>query len=111
MQAMSDNTSNINPTGYMVLVKVDAVETKTAGGIFLPQQHIDREQTSCQVGVLVAKGPCAGTHLDWPEGYEFPSVGARVVTRKFANQYDLKGDDGSEYRLCEDKDILAILGS
>jgi len=104
------NTSGINPTGHMVLVKYDSAEARTPGGLLLPPSHVDREQLACQVGTLVARGPTAGDFTDWPEGYEFPAAGSRVVVKKFASQYDMKGDDGFEYRLCEDKDILAVLG-
>ena len=103
------NTSGINPTGHMVLVKYAATETKTAGGIHLPAAFAERESKSCRTGQLVAIGPTPGDYTDWPEGHEFPPVGSRVVVKKYADQFDMKGDDGSEYRLCEDKDILAVL--
>lgn len=104
------NSSGINPTGHMVLVKYPEAEGATKGGIILPPSRVDRDQHSCQVGTLVAKGPTAGDFTVWPEGHEFPVVGSRVVVKKFASQYDMKGDDGFDYRLCEDKDILAVLG-
>ena len=100
------NTSGINPTGAMVLVKYDAPKAKTASGLHLPSAYAERESKACQVGVLVAKGPVAGKFDD---GAEFPPEGSRVVVKKYADQYDMRGDDGSEYRLCEDRDILAVL--
>lgn len=103
------NTSGINPSGHNVLVKFSVGEDKTPGGLLLPASVRDREDAACQTGTLVAKGPCAGDYSDWPEGYEFPPVGSRVVVRKYANMYELRGDDGFEYRLCEDKDVLATL--
>lgn len=102
------NTSGINPTGHMILVRMEAVEEKTAGGILLPSKHLDRENLGSTTGTLVAAGPCAGDYADWPEGHEFPPVGSRVVTRKFPGQ-EIKGNDGAEYRLCEDKDVLAVM--
>ncbi len=104
------NTSGINPTGHMVLVKFDTAEARSPGGLLLPASHVDREKHACQTGVLVARGPTAGDFTDWPEGHEFPVIGSRVVVKKFASQYEMQGDDGGEYRLCEDKDILAVLG-
>lgn len=93
----------------MVLVKFSIGEDKTPGGLLLPPGIRERDDAACQTGTLVANGPCAGDHLDWPEGYEFPPVGSRVVVKKFAAMYELKGDDDFEYRLCEDKDVLAVL--
>lgn len=103
------NTSGINPTGHMVLVKFAAATTQTAGGIHLPTAYVERENKACQTGTLVASGPTAGDYTAWPDGYEFPPVGSRVVVKKYADQFDMKGDDGGEYRLCEDKDILAVM--
>lgn len=103
------NTSGITPTGFMVLVKFAIGADKTPGGLLLPASVRERDDAACQTGTIVAKGPCAGDALDWPEGHEFPPVGSRVVVKKFAAMYELKGDDGFEYRLCEDKDVLAVL--
>lgn len=104
-----NNTSGITPTGHMILIKTDKVEEKTAGGIILPSAHLDRENASAQKGVIVARGPTAGDFIDWPEGFEYPAEGARVLVKKFAG-VEVQGDDGADYRVCEDKDVLAILG-
>jgi co-chaperonin GroES (HSP10) len=102
------NTSGINPTGHMVVVECEKMEEKTAGGIILPGTILDRENTASQKGRMVAKGPTAGDFTAWPEGHEFPPAGSRVLIRKFAG-VEVKGNDGKEYRVCEDKDILAVL--
>lgn len=106
---MTINTSGIHPTGHMVLVKFAVGEDRTPGGLLLPASVRDRDDAACQTGTIAEAGPTAGDYTDWPEGHEFPPVGSRVVVRKFANMYELRGDDGFEYRLCEDKDILAVL--
>lgn len=103
------NTSGINPTGHMILIKPEQVEERTAGGIILPGAHLDRENTASQKGVIIARGPTAGDFIDWPEGHEYPAEGARVLVKKFAG-VEVKGDDGADYRVCEDKDVLAVLG-
>jgi len=102
------NLSGILPTGYSVLIKCETVEEKTAGGIILPSAHVDRENTASQKGTIAAAGPCAGTFIDWPEGHEFPPVGSRVLIKKYAG-VEVKGNDGADYRLCDDKDILALM--
>jgi chaperonin GroES len=102
------NTSGINPTGHMVLVKMEKVEEKTAGGIYLPDKHVDRENLASSKGVMVAKAPAAFDHVDWPKGAEAPPVGSRVLLRKFAG-VEVKGNDGADYRVCEDKEVLAAL--
>lgn len=103
-----NNTSGINPTAQMVLIKCETAEEKTAGGIIVPDSIRERENTASQKGVIVAAGPCAGDHMDWPQTHEFPPVGSRVLIKKFAG-VEVKGNDGADYRVCEDKDILAVL--
>lgn len=102
------NTSGINPTGHNVVIKVEKPAEKTAGGIILPDAKIERETLASQKGVMVAAGPTAGDYADWPEGESFIPVGSRVLIRKFAG-VEIKGDDGHDYRVCEDKEILAAL--
>jgi chaperonin GroES len=103
-----NNTSGINPTGHMLVIKVEKAEEKTAGGIIIPDKVRDRDDLASTKGTLVAAGPCAGDYADWPEGSSFVPVGSRVMIRKFAG-VEAKGNDGMDYRVCEDKDILAAL--
>ena len=103
------NTSGINPTSHQILIECEKVEEKTAGGIILPDAHLQRENVASQKGRIVALGPCAGDFTDWPEGPDYPPVGSRILIKKFAG-VEVKGDDGAEYRVCEDKDVLAVLG-
>lgn len=102
------NTSGIKPTGHNVVVQCERVEEKTAGGIILPGSHLDRENIASQKGRMVAKGPSSGDFATWPAGTEFPPEGSRVLIKKYAG-VEVKGDDGMDYRVCEDKDILAVL--
>lgn len=103
------NPSGINPTEYKVLVKPKAVEEKTAGGIFIPDESREREQYASTEGELVAISPLAFTYEDrWPEGFEKPKVGDRVIFAKYAGT-KLKGKDGGEYRIVNDRDIAAVL--
>ena len=49
---------NLRPLGRRVLVRPDAPETETEGGIYIPEQHRD---TIAMSGTVVALGPeCAG---------------------------------------------------
>lgn len=102
------NTSGINPTGHMVVVKMEKLEEKTSGGIILTEKARDREDLAAMKGVIVAAGPTAGDYVDWPEGAEFPPVGSRVLLEKFAG-HAVTGNDGGDYRVCEDKCVLAAL--
>jgi co-chaperonin GroES (HSP10) len=72
-------------------------------GLWLPDTARAKEQMAQTVGYLVAKGGDA--FEDWKEA---PEIGDQVYFAKYAG-YVVKGKDGIEYRLCNDKDIAAII--
>lgn len=108
---MSKNKSGVYPVEYKILVKPDVVEEKTEGGIYIPDEARQLEQNGTIEGDLVSVGGLAfdrHTKKPWPEWREeLLGVGARVVYSKFAGKV-IEGDDGEEYRLMNDRDIIAI---
>jgi chaperonin GroES len=104
------NPSGILPTEYKALVKPIKVDEKTKGGIILPDEHKDREQFAQMQGILIAVSPLAFTYADrsdWGDA-ERPKPGDRVMFAKFAGAA-VKGKDGEDYRIINDKDISAVL--
>jgi chaperonin GroES len=104
------NLSGIYPTEYKVLVQPIKVDEKTKGGIILPDEHKDREQFAQMQGTLVAISPLAFTYAtkdDWGAA-ERPKPGDRVMFAKFAGAA-VKGKDGADYRIVNDKDVSAVL--
>jgi co-chaperonin GroES (HSP10) len=111
------NTSGIEPFDSLVLIKPIEAEMKTAGGIVIP--HPDtipkradmasgkQNEESLQDGVLVAYGPRA-----WYEmralGLPLPEIGRRVAFRRY-QQVSRRGEDGGNYWLMKDEDVLAGL--
>jgi chaperonin GroES len=94
----------VRPRGRRILVRRDAKEGMTAGGIILPDGAKDKPQR----GTVVAVGP--GELSD--EGYRIPveglCVGDKVIWQKFAGEaFVLDGKD--EIFLVEDKEVLAVL--
>lgn len=98
------NESGIVPVEYKVLVKIDSVEEKTQSGIILTKKTTEREELAQVKGVLLDYGGSAFT--DWKG--KTPTPGDRVMVAKYAGSV-VEGCDGEEYRLCNDKDIAAIL--
>ena len=45
------------PQGWKVLIATPSVQEKTKGGLYLPEQHTDREKMATVVGLVVAVGP------------------------------------------------------
>ncbi len=104
------NESRINPTEYKVLIAPIQVDEKTKGGIIIPDEHKDREQFAQMQGTLVAVSPLAFTYADeasWGEA-EKPKPGDKVLFAKFAGAV-VKGMDGKDYRIVNDRDVAAVI--
>ena len=102
------NPSGILPTEYKVLIKPDKVEEKTKSGIYLPEEHRDRQDASATTGKLLARSPLAFQYDVWPDASDPPKPGDRVAFAKYAG-VSIKGNDDEDYRIVNDKDIIAIL--
>ena len=102
------NESGISPIEYNVLLKQDAVDQKTKGGLIKPDEVLDRDKHGQTRGTIVAVSPMAFTFDDWPHGVEKPKPGDKVAIAKHAGTF-LTGNDGEEYRVVKDKDIVAVI--
>jgi len=100
------NASGIIPLDVKVLVRPDPVEEKTAGGIIRPDMVRDKEKYASVKATVTAVGESA--FADWKADERKPQAGERVVIAQYAG-INIKGDDGAEYRLCNDEDIIARL--
>ena len=57
--SMPLNTSGIRPLEYKVLVLPKEIETKTKGGLFLPETKVEKDGFQRREGILVAMSPMA----------------------------------------------------
>ena len=92
----------LKPLADRVLIKVEEEETKTMGGILLP----DTAQKKSQKGVVVAVGSGKMTE----EGKRLPlevKEGDEVLFAKYSGT-EIE-DKGEKYLLLSERDILAIL--
>jgi co-chaperonin GroES (HSP10) len=98
------------PCGWRVLVAMTPVETKSAGGILLPDSHLDQKQAVATVGYVVALGPQAYRRVDTGT-VPWAIPGDRVLVAKYAGQrYDAKvHGETVELRLVNDDEIQAVL--
>ena len=83
----------IKPLGERVLVKMDKVEEKTAGGIFIPQTA----QEKTQIAVVEAIG----------DEVKSVKVGEKILHDKYAGTTFKQ--DGEEYLILNIKDVLAVI--
>ena len=88
---------NIKPLADRVLVEPKAAETKTASGLFIP----DNAKEKPQEGTVLAVGP---GKKDEPMEVK---VGDTVLYGKYAGtELDL---DGTQYLIMRQSDVLAII--
>ena len=92
----------LKPLADRVLVEVDVEESKTAGGILLP----DTAQKKSQKGTVIAIG--SGKVLDNGERLPFEvAVGDRVLFAKYSRVDNEEG--GKKFLLLSERDILGKL--
>lgn len=92
----------LKPLADRVLVEVDVEESKTAGGILLP----DTAQKKSQKGTVIAIG--SGKVLDNGERLPFEvTVGDRVLFAKYSG-VDIE-EGGKKFLLLSERDILGKL--
>ncbi len=92
----------LKPLADRVLVEVDVEESKTAGGILLP----DTAQKKSQKGTVIAIG--SGKVLDNGERLPFEvAVGDRILFAKYSG-VDIE-EGGKKFLLLSERDILGKL--
>lgn len=101
------NPSGIDPVEYNIVVRMDAVEEKTASGLYIPQTKTERDKLSADEGTIVAVSPLAFTYADWPEGSRIPQVGDRILMAQFDGRIWERGD--TTFRLIKDKSVIAVI--
>lgn len=107
------NPSGIYPLDHRVLILPDKVEEVTAGGIIIPSMETDKQKFAMTNATIVAVGALA-----WSEAKhdaktfgvdaKFPEVGSRVKVGKYTGDVH-KGEDGEDYTILNDTDVIALL--
>lgn len=102
------NTSGIDPIEYKVVVRPEKAIEKTKGGIVIPEVVVEKDQHAAMQGTLIAVSPFAFSYEEWPKDARKPQPGDRVMWARYSGIIH-KGKDGTEYRVMNDKDIMAVL--
>jgi co-chaperonin GroES (HSP10) len=103
-EAKGLNNSGLVPCEYKILIDPEEVDQVSAGGIVLATMTTEKEKQAQVRGRLIAVG--GNAFEDWNE--PIPKVGDHIWYAKYAGLV-VKGDDGKEYRLANDKDCAAIV--
>ena len=104
------NESGYEPIGDRVLVLPDTAAEKTAGGVELTADFVDRMTQAAETGVIIAYGADAfrwnfDRTRPW-EAYK-PLPGDRCYIQRYSGQV-LLGEDGRLYRLMDYACIAAV---
>ncbi len=103
-EAEAHSAHGIQCLEYKVLVRPQKVEERTRGGIILPDETKDRDQTASMEGEVVGLSRLAFSfEVNAPKA----ELGDTVVFQRFAG-IRVTGNDGVEYRLMNDKDVVAV---
>jgi co-chaperonin GroES (HSP10) len=95
------------PLDYMCLIRLEPVETKSKGGLILPEATVERRQWAGVRAVLVETGEHAFTDGDGEPWRVRPQPGDKVTIKQYGGEaIDASRDE--LLRLVTDKDILAI---
>lgn len=112
VELFTNNPTGIQPTEYKVLISPKDAESVTKGGIIIPTSTQESEKYASVEGAIVAVSPLAFTYArqdEWDDaGAVKPKAGDRVIYAKYAG-VRVKGKDGGEYLLVNDKDIVATV--
>lgn len=103
---LEDCAPGLKPMGYNVLVALDVVEEKTAGGIIVPVSHKEREDSASEKGRVVKVSQMAFKGGDW-EGVDAPTPGNDVLFQRYAGT-EFEGADGRKYRIIADSDLKGV---
>lgn len=101
-----ENTSGLVPVDLRILVKPDAVEEVTRGGVHLPGTHVDKAKYAATKATFIAAGENAFT--EWGSAARKPQPGDRVLFAQYSGARE-KGADGQDYVVMNDKDLLAVI--
>lgn len=105
------NPSGIEPIEYKVLIRPNVEDgvIKLKGGFQLikPDETKERDQHATMEGMIVRMSPLAFGYEQWPAGSRKPEVGDAVVFARYSG-LNITGKDGVEYRLMNDKDVVAV---
>jgi co-chaperonin GroES (HSP10) len=98
----------IKVPGHRVMVKPKDILRKTAGGLVVVSDE-KLEKAAMTRGTVEAIGPDAWKtmYINGYEGEPWAVIGDEVLYAKYVG-FDVKDDDGTEYRLLNDEDIICV---
>lgn len=107
----TSDKSGLIAVEYKVIVKPvqekGYVELKGGFKLHKPDETKERDKHAASEGEIVGVSPLAFNYEAWPDGARKPKVGDHCIFARYAGITTL-GKDGVEYRIMNDKDIVAV---
>lgn len=104
-------THGIDPIEYKVVVRpveeTGTIELKSGFKLIKPDDVRERDQHAAIEGEVVAVSPFAFSYEEWPASARKPELGDTVIFARYSGN-TIKGNDGLDYRIMNDKDIIAV---
>lgn len=95
--------------GYRVVIELDPVEEKSAGGIIITSKVRETDEICCTIGTVVDMGEfCFWNKYDGTKGFPkaFYAIGDRVIFAEHSGRLWKDEATGINYRIMQDEDIL-----
>ena len=97
------------PTGWRVLILPYTMSSKTKGGIYIPDQTLDRESYATVVGYVVSLGPDAyKDKAKYPDGPWCKEKDWVIFGRYAGARFKI---EGGEMRILNDDEIIATINN
>lgn len=95
------------PSGYRLLIAIPEVSTKTAGGVYIPDERRNSEETASIIGLVLKVGPEAYSDANrFPNG-PWCKEGDFVIFRSYSGtRFKVLG---KEFRLINDDTVEAVV--
>jgi chaperonin GroES len=95
------------PKGYRLLIAAAKVEDKTKGGVIIPDERRDAEETASMIGYVLRVGPDAYSDVSrFPNG-AWCKEGDYIIFRSYSGtRFKV---DGKEFRLINDDTVEAVV--
>lgn len=101
---------SLKPLGHRVLIKPDEVDSKSKGGIYLPDELTKQERGAQVIGTVLDIGSTCWT--DTPDGVAWCKVGDRVVFAKYSGMKiwnPIEGKYRDDILIVNDLDICGLV--
>lgn len=98
----------LRAAGFNVIVAMQPIMTRTVGGVELADSYVEKQRLTQVRGRIVDVSPVAFDNAVYPAGSKPPQLGDAVLIAKLAGVLT-EGADGKEYRVVDDKSIVAVI--